>query len=132
MPEHAVIRTVAEVMSRPGLTTTGGVTLSTASLQMRTEGIGALDAALVRAMMDDPSPRMRVQAIRASETLYKAGDPSFADDYRRLARDARLAGGYSYRPRWRDRVLAWADAELGLGLGTLTPAAAARRAPSVR
>src|SRR5690606_17811299 len=52
------------------------------------EGIGALDAALVRAMMEDPSPRMRVQAIRASETLYKAGDLSFADEYRRLAHDA--------------------------------------------
>ena len=38
--------------------------------------------------MKDTSPRMRVQAIRASETLYKAGDKSFADDYRALAKDA--------------------------------------------
>ena len=30
---------------------------------------------------------MRMQAIRASETLYKAGDRSFADDYRALAKD---------------------------------------------
>ena len=30
---------------------------------------------------------MRVQALRVSETLYKAGDKSFAADYRRLARD---------------------------------------------
>ncbi len=30
---------------------------------------------------------MRIQAIRASETLYKAGDRSFAADYRRFARD---------------------------------------------
>ena len=31
---------------------------------------------------------MRVQAIRASETLYKAGDKSFAADYKRLTQDA--------------------------------------------
>ena len=31
-------------------------------------------------MMKDPDPRMRIQAIRASETLYKAGDRSFAAD----------------------------------------------------
>src|SRR5690606_37457357 len=52
------------------------------------EGLGALDPALVRAQMADPEPRMRVQAIRASETLYKAGDRSFADDYRGLTRDS--------------------------------------------
>ena len=37
------------------------------------EGLGALDAALVREQMKDANPRMRIQAIRASETLYKAG-----------------------------------------------------------
>ncbi len=42
----------------------------------------------VREAMKDTSPRMRVQAIRASETLYKAGDKSFADDYRSLTKDA--------------------------------------------
>ncbi len=52
------------------------------------EGLGALDAALVREEMKDKSPRMRVQAIRASETLYKAGDKSLADDYRALTKDA--------------------------------------------
>ncbi|HET7695570.1 MAG TPA: hypothetical protein VFK57_07675 [Vicinamibacterales bacterium] len=51
------------------------------------EGLGALDAALVREMMGDQSPRMRIQAMRASETLYKNGDKSFADDYRRLSTD---------------------------------------------
>ena len=30
---------------------------------------------------------MRIQAIRASETLYKAGDRSFDSDYRALAAD---------------------------------------------
>ena len=51
------------------------------------EGIGSLDAALTREMLKDPEPRMRVQAIRASETLYKAGDKSFAADYAKLASD---------------------------------------------
>ncbi len=52
------------------------------------EGLGALDATLVREAMKDKNPRMRVQAIRASETLYKAGDKSLADDYRALTKDA--------------------------------------------
>ena len=44
------------------------------------EGLGALDAALTREALKDADPRMRIQAIRASETLYKAGDKSFAAD----------------------------------------------------
>jgi mono/diheme cytochrome c family protein len=51
------------------------------------EGLGALDAALVRQQMKDTSPRMRIQAIRASESLYKSGDRSFAEDYRALSKD---------------------------------------------
>jgi mono/diheme cytochrome c family protein len=51
------------------------------------EGLGALDAALIREVLRDPVPRMRIQALRASETLYKAGDRSFADDYRRMSSD---------------------------------------------
>jgi mono/diheme cytochrome c family protein len=52
------------------------------------EGLNALDAAIVRDAMKDASPRLRIQAIRLSETLYKAGDKSFADDYRALTKDA--------------------------------------------
>jgi mono/diheme cytochrome c family protein len=52
------------------------------------EGLSALDANLVRAVMEDKNPRMRVQAIRASETLYKAGDKSFAGDYRSMTKDS--------------------------------------------
>jgi mono/diheme cytochrome c family protein len=52
------------------------------------EGLGALDATLVRAAMEDKNPRMRVQAIRASETLYKAGDKTFAGDYRAMTKDS--------------------------------------------
>jgi mono/diheme cytochrome c family protein len=52
------------------------------------EGLGALDANLVRDLLKAPEPRLRIQAIRASETLYKAGDKSFAADYDALAKDA--------------------------------------------
>ena len=48
------------------------------------EGLGALTAALAREALGDPDPRMRIQAMRASETLYKAGDRSFDGDYRAL------------------------------------------------
>jgi mono/diheme cytochrome c family protein len=52
------------------------------------EGLGALDASLVREQMKDANPRMRVQAIRASESLYKHGDKSFAEDYLASTKDA--------------------------------------------
>jgi mono/diheme cytochrome c family protein len=51
------------------------------------EGLGELKPAVVRAAMEDKNPRMRIQAIRASETLYKAGDKSFAGDYRSMTKD---------------------------------------------
>ena len=51
------------------------------------EGLGSLKPALVRQLMEDTEPRMRIQAIRASETLYKAGDRSFAADYTKMASD---------------------------------------------
>lgn len=51
------------------------------------EGLGALDRATVRALLEDREPRMRIQAIRASETIYKAGDKSFAGDYKRMTQD---------------------------------------------
>ena len=52
------------------------------------EGLNALDLALVREEMKDSNPRMRVQAIRASETLYKASARGLADDYRAMTKDA--------------------------------------------
>jgi mono/diheme cytochrome c family protein len=51
------------------------------------EGLGALSAGLTREVLGDPNPRMRIQALRASETLYKAGDRSFDNDYRALSKD---------------------------------------------
>jgi mono/diheme cytochrome c family protein len=41
----------------------------------------------VREQMKDADPQIRIQAIRASETLFKAGDRSFAADYKAAARD---------------------------------------------
>jgi len=46
------------------------------------EGLNALDVVLTSEAMQDGDPRMRIQALRASETLYKAGDRSFEDKYR--------------------------------------------------
>jgi putative membrane-bound dehydrogenase-like protein len=51
------------------------------------EGLGALSASLVREALASPDPQLRIQAIRASETLYKTGDKSFAATYRALTRD---------------------------------------------
>jgi len=49
------------------------------------EGLTSLDAALVRQLLKDPDAGMRIQAIRAAESLYKAGDTSFAADWRAIA-----------------------------------------------
>jgi putative heme-binding domain-containing protein len=51
------------------------------------EGLGALDASLVREKLKDRDPRMRVQAMRLSESLVKAGDRSLLDDVRTLTKD---------------------------------------------
>ena len=53
------------------------------------EGIGSLDPSLVREMLRDKDPVMRVQALRASESLYKNGDTSLAEDWRSIASQER-------------------------------------------
>jgi mono/diheme cytochrome c family protein/glucose/arabinose dehydrogenase len=52
------------------------------------EGLGAADAALVRQLMEDKDAQIRIQAVRVSETLYKAGDKTLAADYKKLIGDA--------------------------------------------
>ena len=52
------------------------------------EGLASFDATLARELLKSPDPQIRIQAIRASETLYKAGDKSFAADYRAMAEDS--------------------------------------------
>ena len=51
------------------------------------EGLGSADRALVRELMEDKDPQIRIQATRVSETLYKAGDRTFTADYKNLAKD---------------------------------------------
>jgi glucose/arabinose dehydrogenase/mono/diheme cytochrome c family protein len=54
------------------------------------EGLGALPVTLARTLMKDADPKMRIQAIRASETLYKAApaNRSLAADYLAMTKDA--------------------------------------------
>jgi mono/diheme cytochrome c family protein len=52
------------------------------------EGLGALTTKTVQQLLKDPNPRIRIQALRASETLYKAGDKTIEADYKRLLTDA--------------------------------------------
>ena len=51
------------------------------------EGLGMLKPELVRELFKDPNPRIRIQAIRAAETLYKAGNNSFGRDYLDFLKD---------------------------------------------
>ena len=52
------------------------------------EGLGALDATLARARLKDENPRVRENAIRATESLIKTGDKSLAADISALANDS--------------------------------------------
>jgi mono/diheme cytochrome c family protein/glucose/arabinose dehydrogenase len=52
------------------------------------EGLGALDVGLARELMKDANARVRAHAIRASETLYKAGNRTLDADYRAALKDA--------------------------------------------
>ncbi|WP_304232165.1 discoidin domain-containing protein [Jiulongibacter sediminis] len=51
------------------------------------EGIGALDAKLVKDLMADPNYRVRNMGMWVSESLYKAGDKSFDEYYKKLMLD---------------------------------------------
>ena len=52
------------------------------------EGLNSLNVELVRQLMGDPNPAVRIQALRASETLYKYGELSLADDYKAMVNDS--------------------------------------------
>ncbi|SFT48677.1 Glucose/arabinose dehydrogenase, beta-propeller fold [Algoriphagus locisalis] len=52
------------------------------------EGLNALKLDLVKTLMKDKSPQMRIQALRASESLYKYGEKSLAADYREMIKDS--------------------------------------------
>jgi mono/diheme cytochrome c family protein/glucose/arabinose dehydrogenase len=51
------------------------------------EGLGALKTDLVMNLMEDDSRMIRIQALRASETLYKYGEKSLEQAYIKLTQD---------------------------------------------
>src|SRR5690606_28694193 len=51
------------------------------------EGLRALETETVRSLMRDVNPKIRIQALRASESLYKYGQTNLAEEYRRLILD---------------------------------------------
>src|SRR5690606_28115210 len=51
------------------------------------EGIGALEAPLVKKLLNDPNPRMRIMAMWVSETLYKTGETTFGKDNLEMMND---------------------------------------------
>ncbi len=52
------------------------------------EGLNSLNLSMVRKLMKDSSPQMRIQALRASESLYKYGEKSLAKEYREMLNDS--------------------------------------------
>jgi len=52
------------------------------------EGLNSLKLATVKKLMKDPNPQIRIQALRASETLYKYGEKSLAADYKEMVKDS--------------------------------------------
>ena len=51
------------------------------------EGMDALDPALIRKLLKNKQPQVRVAAIRVSESLFKKGDQSLLADVRQLVKD---------------------------------------------
>lgn len=51
------------------------------------QGLGSLNPEVVRSVMKDPHPQVRIAAIRVSESLFRAGDASFRDDITKLMSD---------------------------------------------
>jgi len=51
------------------------------------EGLQSLDAPFLREMVNDADPQVRVAAIRASESLYKAGDKALVPDLEAMVKD---------------------------------------------
>ncbi len=51
------------------------------------EGLNGLSLKTAQKLMHDPNPRMRIQALRASETLYKGGEKALEADYKMALKD---------------------------------------------
>jgi mono/diheme cytochrome c family protein len=76
------------------------------------EGLGALDAGLIREKLKDADPNVRTAAIRASETLYKAGDKSLRTDIVAMAKDPDI--GVSLQSYMTAKRLTFPDWRLSL------------------
>ncbi|MCH6199900.1 discoidin domain-containing protein [Aquiflexum sp. LQ15W] len=51
------------------------------------EGLGELESDLVKKFTEDPNPNIRIQGLRAAETLYKYGKKSLSEVYRKSVMD---------------------------------------------
>ena len=51
------------------------------------EGLNSLSLEFCRNLLKDSNPRIRIQALRASETLYKYGEKTLAEDYHAMVFD---------------------------------------------
>ena len=51
------------------------------------EGLGAIDASLVRDKLKDPEPQVRIAAMRTSESLIQKGDASLIADLKAMVKD---------------------------------------------
>ena len=91
------------------------------------EGLGALDAALVREKIKDANPQVRATAIRVSESLYQAGDKSFAADVQTMTADqdadvviqAALTAKLLDFPNWKTTLETLAAANPSVGLKSI-------------
>jgi mono/diheme cytochrome c family protein len=79
-------RTVKEALEKLALSSQNELTRIHALWTL--EGLGVLSTDLLRKMMKDPNPNIRVQALRAGETLYKYGQKVLETDYISLSKDA--------------------------------------------
>jgi mono/diheme cytochrome c family protein len=52
------------------------------------EGLGGLKSDLIKKFTEDPNPSIRIQGLRAAETLYKYGEKSLSEVYRKSAMDS--------------------------------------------
>jgi putative membrane-bound dehydrogenase-like protein len=86
--DKSVVPALQQLARRAVANGGGGNELARIHALWTLDGLQATDAALLRDLLKDANPQIRLQAIRASETLYKAGDRSVADDVKALVRDA--------------------------------------------
>lgn len=76
------------------------------------DGLGGITTELLKELFTDAHPRMRIQALRASEQVYKNGKKELLDSYWGLLKDedtdvalqAMLTANYLQLPGYRDRI----------------------------